>query len=561
MARARRLGRRSALRKPADRTRLSLRGEQLESRLALSTSPAAFESPNEADAHSLVQSVDWQGKRVDVLTNEWIARFDGISGQPDAQVADIQHLLSGLAEPIGVMQYLGRDGTVLISSTLAAADLQSSLEAVAGFEYVEPNFTLTLDAVFPNDPLFSQQWWLNQANDVDIDAPEGWQVTTGSGNVVLGVIDTGVDYTHADLTNNIWINPGEIPGNGIDDDLNGYVDDVQGWDFAGRDNNPADEAGHGTSVAGIIAAEGNNGLGVSGVNWDAQVMPLRYLNENLIGSTADAIAATNYATMMRTEYGVNVRALNNSYGIAGYSQAFYDAIAAAGDAGIMFIASAGNNSSDDDTGPIYPANFDLPNVISVAAIDSNDNLASFSSYGAATVELGAPGVSVRTTARGGGYTYFGGTSAAAPVVTGVVGLLWDAAPYATLDQIRQALLDGTVATPALSGKTITGGRVNLANSLDELGLRVVSVTPDDGELIHTAPSDFTVTFGDDYDPLVLNAASFTVNGLVADSVIPTNARTLTFHFNASPVTSEGLQTVHMAAAGAVRAATGPRCSN
>ena len=192
-----------------------------------------------------------------------------------------------------------------------------------------------------------------------IDAPDAWNISTGSQSVVVAVIDTGVDYTHPDLAANIWTNPGEIAGNGRDDDGNGFVDDVHGYDFAEHDGDPMDDNGHGTHVAGTIAAVGNNGLGVAGVNWSASIMPLKFLNSQGPGYLSDAIRAINYATMERTRYGVNVRVMNNSWGGGGFSSAMQTAIQAASDAGILFVAAAGNSGTNNDASPHYPANYTL----------------------------------------------------------------------------------------------------------------------------------------------------------------------------------------------------------
>ena len=218
-----------------------------------------------------------------------------------------------------------------------------------------------------------------------------------SANVLVGVIDTGVDYNHPDLAANIWTNPGEIAGNGIDDDGNGYIDDVHGYDFVNNDGDPMDDNGHGTHFSGTIGGVGNNGIGVAGVNWNVKIMALKFLDSGGSGSTANAVAGVQYATMM----GVDVT--SNSWGGGGFSQALYDAIDAAGAANIAFVAAAGNNGANNDTSPAYPAAYDLPNIISVAATDDNDELASFSNYGAASVDLGAPGVDILSTLPGNQY--------------------------------------------------------------------------------------------------------------------------------------------------------------
>ena len=267
-------------------------------------------------------------------------------------------------------------------------DISKWLAANPHVRYFEPNQNLwTIDAV-PNDSRLGDLWGMNNTgqtgggNDSDIDAPEAWDLTTGSASVVVGIIDTGVDYNHPDLAANIWTNPGEIAANGVDDDGNGFVDDIHGYDFVNNDGDPIDDDEHGTHVAGTIGGVGNNGSGVVGVNWTSSIMGLKFLDAGGSGSTANAIRAVNYATLMRQQYGVNVRVTNNSWGGGGFSQALRDAINAGANAGILFVAAAGNDESNNDTTPSYPASYDIPSILSVAATDHGDVLARFSNYGA-----------------------------------------------------------------------------------------------------------------------------------------------------------------------------------
>lgn len=333
-------------------------------------------------------------------------------------------------------------------------------------EYIEPNYTISINTTIPNDPSFNQLWGLDNNGqsggtpDADIDAPEAWDIQTGN-NVLIGVIDTGVDYTHPDLINNIWTNPGEIAGDGIDNDGNGYVDDVHGYDFANNDGDPYDDNGHGTHVSGTIAADGNNGIGVTGVSWNAQIMGIKFLDANGFGDTFGAIQSVEYATLM------GVQLTNNSWGGGGYSQGLYDAIAAAGAAGQLFIAAAGNESNNNDSFPAYPASYNLDNIISVAATDHNDQLAGFSNYGATTVDLAAPGVSVYSTMPGGEYGYLSGTSMATPHVSGVASLIWSQFPNLTAEEVKARILSYTDPIPALNGITVSGGRLNAYSALTE----------------------------------------------------------------------------------------------
>ncbi|MCK4614318.1 MAG: S8 family serine peptidase, partial [Thermoplasmata archaeon] len=350
-----------------------------------------------------------------------------------------------------------------------------AIEANENVEFVEPDYEVHID-LEPNDPRFDELWGLHNTgqtggtDDADIDAPEAWEIQTGSSDVVIAVIDTGVDYNHEDLSANMWVNPGETSGNGVDDDNNGYIDDVYGWDFCNNDNDPMDDNRHGTHCSGTIAAVGDNGIGVVGVNWAAKIMALKFLSAGGSGSTSDAIAAVQYVTMMKQDFNIPVIATSNSWGGGGYSQALKDAIAAADTAGILFVAAAGNNWNDNDVSPHYPSSYDVPNVIAVAATDHNDALADEqtwgSNYGATSVDLAAPGVSILSTVPDNGYSSFSGTSMATPHVSGVVGLIKAQFPDITSDDIKARILNSVDPIPALDGKIVTGGRLNALNCLN-----------------------------------------------------------------------------------------------
>lgn len=336
---------------------------------------------------------------------------------------------------------------------------------------MEPDYLLSADLT-PNDPLYATYLWgLNNTGqtggtpDADIDAPEAWDVTTGSGSVVIGVIDTGEDINHPDLSANIWTNLAECPGgkgtcvaNGVDEDGNGYADDFHGWNFFHGSNQlfiSTSEDWHGTHVAGTIAAVGNNGVGVTGVNWDAQVMVLKFLGSvpgcGVCGYTSDAIQALQYATNK------GIKVTNNSWGGGGYSQALKGAIEACG---CVFVAAAGNSSVDTDESPHYPSSYDSPNIVSVAATDHNDGKPGFSNYGATSVDLGAPGRNIVSTYPGARYAYASGTSMAAPHVTGVAGLLLAQDPTLTPAQLKERILSNVDPVSSLDGRTVTGGRLN-----------------------------------------------------------------------------------------------------
>jgi subtilisin family serine protease len=355
--------------------------------------------------------------------------------------------------------------------------------------FAEPNYVRRVLAV-TNDPDFEKQWDL-----VAIDAPQAWDITNPSNNLVIATIDTGVDYTHPDLDNNIWANAAETPGDGIDNDANGYADDIRGWDFVGNqdssacpttcdcavddpvgDNDPMDDYGHGTHVAGIVGAEGDNGTGITGMLWQTRLMPLKIIDRDGCGTVGDEIQAIEYAVAN----GASI--INASFGGEGSSQAERQAIAAAGEAGIVFVAAAGNERSNIDSSHLFPASYDLPNLISVAASDEGDRLAVFSNFGQNTVDVAAPGDCIRSTMPVGSFTikgevscpgnpitasyaYLSGTSMATPHVSGVVGLLLTQEPSLTPDRIK-AIISLTVdLLDPFTGRVTSSGRLNARKAL------------------------------------------------------------------------------------------------
>jgi subtilisin family serine protease len=352
-------------------------------------------------------------------------------------------------------------------------------------EYAEPDYIYTVNSV-PNDTYFGTLWGLLNSGQTggtsgaDIKATSAWDLTKGSSDVVVAVIDSGIDYTHEDLAANIWVNPVEIPGNGIDDDGNGYIDDIHGIDTYNSDTNPMDDHGHGTHVAGTIGALGNNGTGVVGVNWNVRIIACKFLNAGGSGSTSDAVECLQYIKGLRDK-GVNIVATNNSWGGGGYSQALYDAINAQRE--LLFIAAAGNDSSNNDFVNHYPSSYKLPNVISVAASDHNDGKASFSNYGKRTVHVGAPGSNITslraagTDMYGDGHTFVplgdsnakymraSGTSMATPHVTGLAALIAAQDQERDWRTIKNLILSSGTAIPAMDGATITGRRINAYGAL------------------------------------------------------------------------------------------------
>ena len=401
------------------------------------------------------RQLQWDGRLVEAFADAWIVRAADPAAASLALTADWRAVS------------LGEGFFSLTTPGAAPADVAAWAASAAGVATIEPDSVITSAAV-PNDPSFGQLWGLSNTGqsgglrDADIDAPEAWDITTGSRSVVVAVIDTGVDYAHRDLAANAWRNPGEVAGDRIDNDGNGFVDDVYGWDFANNDADPMDDQGHGTHVAGTIGAVGNNGSGVVGVSWNVSIMGLKFLGANGSGSTSGAVAAINYATRMRRDFGINIVATNNSWGGGGSSTALRDAIAAGGRAGILFVAAAGNEATNIDATPAYPVSYADTAIISVAATDRSNNLASFSNYGVTGVDLAAPGVSIYSTVPGNAYATYSGTSMATPHVTGTIALMAAANSQATAAQLRSAVISTAVPVASLAGKVATGGLLNAA---------------------------------------------------------------------------------------------------
>ena len=375
----------------------------------------------------------------------------------------------------------------LANSNDAKALRQLKREGV--IERIEANHAVRASAV-PDDPQFAAQWGLQnigQAGGVpgaDIRAPQAWNLQTGSPDIVVAVLDTGVNYTHPDLAGNIWTNPGEIPGNGVDDDGNGKVDDVYGFDFYNFRADPMDDSGHGTHVAGIIGAVGNNGTGVAGVSWRVRIMSVKVLDFSGGGFLSDTISGLNYAVNM------GARVVNASLATDEYSQALADAVAAAEQAGVLIVAAAGNTSTNNDASPRYPASLTNPNLIAVAATTPADELASFSNSGATSVLLGAPGAGIVSTvpATGqaccrdaSGYKAIDGTSEAAAFVSGTAALLLAQDPTRTPAQLKRLLWTSTDRVPGLAGRVASAGRLNAA--------RALSCAPGDARLRIIGPGD------------------------------------------------------------------------
>jgi subtilisin family serine protease len=354
---------------------------------------------------------------------------------------------------------------VKFTSDAQLQEIQTNLARDSRVQAVELNYQGSIVSM-PDDPRFSQLWGLNNTGssggtvDADIDAPQAWDTQTGSKRVVVAVADTGVDYNHEDLAANIWRNSGETPGDRFDNDGNGYIDDVYGYDFINTDSDPMDDHSHGSHVAGSIGAVGNNSLGVAGVNHNVSLMALKMATAQGRLNVTSATQAIRYATAK----GADV--INASWYVNPFSQVLFDAISDANDAGVLFVAAAGNFGLDNDTTPFYPANYELPNVISVAATDRRDQLPIFSQFGARTVDLGAPGVDILSTIPGNQYQLKTGTSMAAPHVAGAAALLLAQNPSRTPEKLKDILMKTTDPLTSLNGKTVSGGRLNVWKALN-----------------------------------------------------------------------------------------------
>lgn len=394
------------------------------------------------------------------------------------------------------MRYVadGRIVKVLVPKGTDKDTLIKRLSVHPAVAVAEPDYPLHALAT-PDDPDFGQLWGLLNTGQnsgtagADIKATDAWDISTGSHEVVIGVIDSGMDYNHPDLLDNRWVNPGDLPGS------------TYGYSTLNAELDPMDSDSHGTHVAGTIGASGNNGIGVVGVNWSVTLLPCQFLGPTG-GSTAGAIECINYFTDLKLNHGVNVKATNNSWGGGSYSDTLRAAIESGGDAGILFIAAAGNSGVDADSTPMYPAAYDLDTIVSVASTDRNDQLSIFTSgasnYGAVSVDLGAPGSAILSTVPGGGYASYSGTSMASPHVAGAAALLWSVNPDITALEMKSILMDSGDSLSALEGKTVSGKRLNLANAMvdaDPTPSFRLSITPRNQQITAGENAQYTVDIG------------------------------------------------------------------
>lgn len=413
------------------------------------------------------------------IPNEVLIKFKDGKSSSKTRSSALSLIGGSIMETIqtSAMKSANRDEVLLVNSKMSTLDAIAQLKGHPDVEYAEPNFIYNHNAT-SNDPSYTNGslWGMygdatSPSNQYGSQAGEAWAAgNTGSGTVYIGIIDEGYMYEHEDLAANAGTNPGEIAGNGVDDDGNGYVDDVYGWDFDGDDNSVFDgvDDDHGTHVAGTIGGVGNNGTGIAGVAWNVKLMGGKFLGRRG-GTTANAIKAVDYFTDLKTRHGINLVATSNSWGGGGFSQGLYDAIERANSAGILFIAAAGNESNNNDANLSYPGSYNNSNIITVASITNSGGISSFSNYGATTVDIGAPGSgiysSVPVRSKGqmlSGYATYSGTSMATPHVSGGAALYAASHPGATAAQIKAAIMNAAVPTTSLTGKCVTGGRLNVS---------------------------------------------------------------------------------------------------
>ena len=430
---------------------------------------------------------------IEFRKQELLVKFDENAATAQAQEAKLAALGGGEV----VRRYKLIPGLALIripvpvATTKEMEELVQRFEAATGISYVQPNYEQKTLAI-PNDPRFEELYAMRNVGQTggtsgcDISATLAWDRTTGNESVIVGVIDSGVDYNHEDLTANMWVNSGEVPGDGIDNDGNGVVDDVYGYNSIEDSGDPMDDNKHGTHCAGTIAAVGNNGIGVAGVCWTARIMALKFLDANGRGDTANALACIEYAVLN------GAKILSNSWGGGAYSYALKEMIDAVGKQGVLFVAAAGNEGTNNDVTPHYPSSYSCENIIAVLSVDHNDRRASSSCYGLESVDIAAPGVNILSCYMGGGYVKLSGTSMATPHVSGAAALLLSVNQGMTPYQIKEILMNS--GDPVAEGLCVSGKRLNVARALRSSG-RWLSVSKERIENLEPGTqTDLGITF-------------------------------------------------------------------
>ncbi len=481
----------------------------------------------------------------EAVADELIVRFDGSlsDGEEDDEVVAAGALPDReVARDLRIKVVKVRPGE---GATTAA-----KLRGRRGIAYVEPNYIVHAiapaarsGALLATDPRFGELWGLRNTGQVvggvtgtpgaDISAATAWDVTTGSSAVVVGIVDTGIAYAHPDLAANVWSNPG----------VAGCPAGTHGFNAINGTCDPNDDNDHGSHVSGTIGAVGANGQGVVGVNWNVRLMGLKFLNAAGSGTTAGAISAIDFAVRAK-QAGVNVRALNNSWGGGGFSQALLDKINQANAVGILFVAAAGNNNSNNDTTPHFPSSYDAPNVVAVAATTNTDARASFSNFGATSVDLGAPGVGILSTIRGGAYASFSGTSMATPHVAGVAALVLAVPAFANLTaaELKARILNSVDPIPSLAGITVTGGRLNASKAVGPATPDFsLSVTPASQTVAQGATATYTVNVSrtNFADPVALSATGLPADATVTFAPNPATGASSTLSVATTATTATG----------------------
>lgn len=428
-----------------------------------------------------IQRVQFNGTTVDAVKDQYVLRMPQLNAATSTSVLDYASRQPAIRKNWSIDALGG--GFYKLSAPGASVTNVMAWAAGQQALYIEPN-AVHRAAGTPNDPLYTSpdNWAFPR-----IKAEKGWDTSTGSRATIVAVLDTGIDYNHVDLVDNMWKNPNETPGNGIDDDTNGVIDDIFGFNAFTNGGDPMDDNGHGTFSAGLIGAVGNNSLGMAGTNWNVRMMGVKVLDSNGIGTTASIIAGANYVTREKIA-GQAISTVSCGFARAGYNQAEFDAFQQLGATGVVIVCAAGNEGNDNDVNPRYPANFDIPSLISVAATTRTDDLAPFSNFGATTVDLGAPGIDLLSTRAAlaknppfapytdPNYSVASGTSYSAALVAGTAALLKAVKPTASAAEIKNAILVGADTSATLTGLVATGGRLSVVGAVNQI-LSTVAAKP------------------------------------------------------------------------------------
>ncbi len=458
-----------------------------------------------------------------------------------------------------LVQPIGQTGLLRVRSrSQNIPNLLNAVRQSPWVDWAEPNYVIRAQNMVPNDPDFHNLWALQNSGQLingqsglpfaDIGAARAWDISVGSPNIAVGVLDTGVDYTHSDLAANIWTAQAAylVSFNGL---IITCPAGSHGFNALSLSCDPRDDNTHGTHVAGIIGAQGNNSLGVTGVNWTTSIAAFKFLNQYGTGQVSDLVNAIDAAVQMKAQ-GVNIRILNASFASASMSTALFEAITNANTNDILFVAAAANSSSNNDVNPVYPANYSIPNVMAVAATDNGDNLAPFSNYGPQRVHLGAPGVDIESTVLNNGYAFLSGTSMAAPHVAGAAALVLSKCPLNTA-ALKTVLLESVDPVPSLTGKTVTGGRLNVERALAYCGAPAIA-----DFLLSAWPVAAGVQAGGSvsFQISLVNLSGFSGTALLTASGLPAG---VTARFSPGSVVSSAASTLTLSTAAFTASGTYP----